>query len=321
MSSVSRIVAGLLLVAGVALAFVAWRLASAPPRPAVSVAPPVPVAPPAEPVKLYPVVVAREAIAAGSRIDSTRMLTVVQWQAALSGGFTDPAPLEGAVTKVDIAVGDPIVLSLLTQGMARQLKAGERAVAIAVDEVIGGGNRIVPGDMVDVFFMIDKGPEVASGQARLLQSQVRVLAYGRATVEGPDEKAALQQGGSARTAVLAVAVDRVNELMLASRAGRLQLALRPVGDDSMPDATLFAPRGTVLPVRADLTPAQRESVRTGLNRAFAGESLVQLDGSTPAALAPAARSPSAPPAARSQGGGRGRTVEIIRGDKSEHVRY
>lgn len=321
MSSVSRIVAGLLLVAGVALAFVAWRLASAPPRPAVSVVPPVPVAAPAEPVKLYPVVVAREAIAAGSRIDSTRMLTVVQWQAALSGGFTDPAPLEGAVTKVDIAVGDPIVPSLLTQGLARQLKAGERAVAIAVDEVIGGGNRIVPGDMVDVFFMIDKGPEVASGQARLLQSQVRVLAYGRATVEGPDEKAALQQGGPARTAVLAVAVDRVNELMLASRAGRLQLALRPVGDDSMPDATLFAPRGTVLPVRADLTPAQRESVRTGLNRAFAGESLVQLDGTTAAALAPAAREPAARGSARPQASGGGRTVEIIRGDKSEHVRY
>ncbi|OAE51783.1 Flp pilus assembly protein CpaB [Achromobacter xylosoxidans] len=324
MSSVSRIVAGLLLVAGVALAFVAWRLASAPPRPAVSVAPPVPVAAPVEPVKLYPVVVAREAIAAGSRIDSARMLTVVQWQAALSGGFADPAPLEGAVTKVDIAVGDPIVPSLLTQGLARQLKAGERAVAIAVDEVIGGGNRIVPGDMVDVFFMIDKGPEVASGQARLLQSQVRVLAYGKASVEGPDEKPALQQGGPgqpARTAVLAVPVDRVNELLLASRSGRLQLALRPVGDDSMPDATLFAPRGTVLPVRADLTPAQRESVRTGPNRAFAGESLVQLDGSTPAALAPAARSPALRPAVRPQGVGGGRTVEIIRGEKSEHVRY
>ncbi|MBV7502268.1 Flp pilus assembly protein CpaB [Achromobacter sp. ACM05] len=324
MSSLSKIVAGLLLVAGVALAFVAWRLASAPPRPAATVAPaPVAVAP-AEPVKLYPVVVAREAIPAGSRIDSARMLTVVQWQAALSGGFADVAPLDGAVTRVDIAVGDPIVPSLLTQGLARQLKTGERAVAIAVDEVVGGGNRIVPGDMVDVFFMIEKSPEVASGQARLLQSQVRVLAYGQATVEGPDEKPALQQGGPgqpARTAVLAVPVDRVNELMLASRAGRLQLALRPVGDDSMPDVALFAPRGTVLPVRADLTPAQRESLLTGPNRAFAGESLVQLDGSTAAALAPAARAPAARPAVRPQGTGGGRTVEIIRGDKSEHVRY
>ncbi|PTN41305.1 Flp pilus assembly protein CpaB, partial [Achromobacter xylosoxidans] len=192
---------------------------SAPASPPTSVAPAPVAATPAEPLKLHPVVVAREPIPAGSRIDSARMLTVAQWQVALSGGFADVAPLEGAVTKVDIAAGDPIVPSLLTQGLARQLKPGERAVAIAVDEVIGGGNRIVPGDMVDVFFMIEKSAEVAVGQARLLQSQVRVLAYGKATVEGPDEKSALQQGGPgqpARTAVLAVPVDRVNELMLAS---------------------------------------------------------------------------------------------------------
>lgn len=319
MSSLSKIIAGMLLVAGLVLAFVAWRLASAPASPPASVAPAPVAAAPAEPLKLHPVVVAREPIPAGSRIDSARMLTVAQWQVALSGGFADVAPLEGAVTKVDIAAGDPIVPSLLTQGLARQLKPGERAVAIAVDEVIGGGNRIVPGDMVDVFFMIEKSAEVAVGQARLLQSQVRVLAYGKATVEGPDEKSALQQGGPgqpARTAVLAVPVDRVNELMLASRAGRLQLALRPVGDDSMPDAQLFAQRGTVLPVRADLTPAQRESLLTGPNRAYAGESLVQLDGTTAAALAPAARA-----AGRPQGSGGGRTVEIIRGEKSERVRY
>ncbi len=319
MSSLSKIVAGILLVAGLALAFVAWRLASAPASPPASVAPAPVAAAPAEPVKLHPVVVASEPIPAGTRIDSAKMLAVAQWQVALSGSFASTAPLEGAVTKVDVAAGDPIVPSLLTQGLARQLKPGERAVAIAVDEVIGGGNRIMPGDMVDVFFMIEKSAEVAVGQARLLQSQVRVLAYGRTSVEGPDEKSALQQGGPgqpARTAVLAVPVERVNELMLASRAGRLQLALRPVGDDSVPDAQLFAQRGTVLPVRADLTPAQREALLSGPNRAFAGESLAQLDGTTPAARTPASRAPG-----RAQGPGGGRTVEILRGDKSERVRY
>jgi pilus assembly protein CpaB len=319
MSSLSKIVAGMLLVAGLALAFVAWRLASAPASPPASVAPAPVAAAPAEPVKLHPVVVASGPIAAGTRIDSAKMLTVAQWQVALSGSFADTAPLEGAVTRVDVAAGDPIVPSLLTQGLARQLKPGERAVAIAVDEVIGGGNRIVPGDMVDVFFMIEKSAEVAVGQARLLQSQVRVLAYGRTSVEGPDEKSVLQQGGPgqpARTAVLAVPVERVNELMLASRAGRLQLALRPVGDDSVPDAQLFAQRGTVLPVRADLTPEQREALLSGPNRAFAGESLAQLDGTTPAARTPASRAPG-----RAQGSGGGRTVEILRGDKSERVRY
>jgi pilus assembly protein CpaB len=98
MSSLSKIIAGMLLVAGLVLAFVAWRLASAPASPPASVAPAPVAATPAEPLKLHPVVVAREPIPAGSRIDSARMLTVAQWQVALSGGFADVAPLEGAVT-------------------------------------------------------------------------------------------------------------------------------------------------------------------------------------------------------------------------------
>ncbi|HCQ49121.1 MAG TPA: Flp pilus assembly protein CpaB, partial [Achromobacter sp.] len=65
-------------------------------------------------------------------------------------------------------------------------------------------------------------------------------------------------------------------------------------------------------------PAQREALLTGPNRAFAGDSLVQLEGATPAARAPANRV-SAPTAG--SGGGGGRTVEIVRGDKSERVRY
>lgn len=322
MSSLSKIVAGFLLVAGLVLAFVAWRLASAPNRPPASVAPTASAPAAAAPVKLYPVVVAKAAIPAGSSINSEGMLRVDEWQAPLSGGYNAVAALEGAVTKVDIAAGDPILPSLLAQGLARQLKAGERAVAIAVDEVIGGGNRVAPGDWVDVFFMIEKGQEVPGGQSRLLQSQVRVLAYGKDSVDGPEKGSVAQPGvpaqsaQPAKTAVLAVPVEHVNELILASRSGRLQLALRPLNDDSVPDTQLFAQRGTVLQTRADLTPEQRESLKQGPNRAFAGESLVQLDGTTTAA-----RVPAAPVRGANSGGGGGRTVEILRGDKSERVRY
>lgn len=320
MSSLSKIIAGILLVAGIVLAFLAWRLASHTPAPAPA-APPVAAneAPAAPPVTFHPVVVAREAIPAGTRIDAGKMLAVAQWQVKLSNSFDTAAPLDGAVTRVDVAVGDPIVPSLLAQGLAKQLKPGERALAVAVDEVIGGGNRIAPGDLVDVFFMIEKSQEVPGGQARLLQSQLRVLAYGTHSVDGPEEKSVLQQGPGqpAKTAVLAVPVEQINDLILASRAGRLQLALRPVGDDATPDVDLFAKRGTVLSTRADLTPAQREALLTGPNRAFAGDSLVQLDGSTTAARAPTPR--VAAPAGG--GGGAGRTIEIVRGDKSERVRY
>lgn len=317
MSSLSKIIAGVLLAAGIVLAFVAWRLASAPSAPPAAPAGPVAATatPPAEtPVKRYPVVVAAAAIPAGTRIDSDKMLRVDQWQVALSGSYSATTPLQGAYTRVDVAAGDPLLPSMLAQGLARQLKPGERALAIAVDEVVGGGNRIAPGDLVDVFFLLEKGVEIQGGQARLLQSQVRVLAYGAASVDGPEEKSTLPgpPGQPARTAVLAVPVEQVNELVLASRSGRLQLALRPVGDEGKPDTQLFAQRSAVLPARADLTPEQREQLQSGPNRAYAGDSLAQLDAPTPAAK---------PAPARAAGGAGGRTVEILRGDKSERVRY
>ena len=185
----------------------------------------------AEPVKFYPVVVAAKAIPAGTRI-APDMLEVAKWQVALSGGFRRPtcSPARSCAPTSPWAIPS---CRPCWRGMASLLQPGERALAVAVDEVSGGGNRILPGDFVDVFFMLDKSSEVQAGQARLLQSQLRVLAYGANSLDGPEEKSLLQQGAPAqpaKTAVLAVPVERVSELMLASRAGRLQLALRPLGD-------------------------------------------------------------------------------------------
>ena len=116
---------------------------------------------------------------------------------ALSGGFPAADLLTGAIVRTDVAVGDPILPSMLAHGMASLLQPGERALAVAVDEVSGGGNRILPGDFVDVFFMLDKSAEVQAGQARLLQSQLRVLAYGANSLDGPEEKSLLQRARAA----------------------------------------------------------------------------------------------------------------------------
>ena len=164
MSSLSKIIAGVLLAAGLVLAFVAWRLASAPSSPPQPVAPVAASAPaPQEPVKFYPVVVAAKAIPAGTRI-APDMLEVAKWQVALSGGFPAADLLTGAIVRTDVAVGDPILPSMLAHGMASLLQPGERALAVAVDEVSGGGNRILPGDFVDVFFMLDKSAEVQAAR-------------------------------------------------------------------------------------------------------------------------------------------------------------
>ncbi|HYG42924.1 MAG TPA: Flp pilus assembly protein CpaB [Bordetella sp.] len=319
MTGVSKILAAVLLAAGIVLAGLAYYLASRP-APVPAAAPAAVSSTPAEPrvpQARYPVVLASTGLQAGTRLDAD-MLKVQQWPVALSQGYAKPEDLVGQVVRLDIAAGEPITSQMLAQGLARQLHAGERAVAIPVDEIVGAGNRVMPGDLVDVFFALEKDQEVQGSQVRLLQSRVRVLAYGEQTIDGPPvegDKPAVQRSAApppARSALLAVPVDRVNELLLASRSGHLQLALRAPDDESLPDRELFAPRQPVIAARAGLTSEQRAALEEGPNRAFAGDSLAQLDGPAPQ---PVKRSSAG------TGGGGGRTIEVLRGDSAQRVRY
>ncbi|MCD0506042.1 Flp pilus assembly protein CpaB, partial [Bordetella petrii] len=272
---------------------------------------------PAVPQATHPVVLAGQALQAGTRLDAG-MLKVQQWPVALTGGYAKAEDLVGEVARLDIAAGEPVTRQMLAQGLAKQLHEGERAVAVPVDEIVGAGNRVMPGDMVDVFFSLAKGQEVQGSQVRLLQSRVRVLAYGVQSIDGPPvetDKPAVQRPAAAppaRSALLAVPVDRVNELLLASRSGHLQLALRAPDDETVPDLNLFQPRQPVMTARAGLSPEERAALAEGANRAFAGDSLAQLDGPAPQQVKRAAGG---------SGGGSGRSIEILRGDSAQRVRY
>ena len=152
--------------------------------------------------------------------------------------------------------------------------------------------------------MLDKSAEVQAGQARLLQSQLRVLAYGANSLDGPEEKSLLQQGAPAqpaKTAVLAVPVERVRELMLASRAGRLQLALRRWATRACPISppVSAAPRGDAGARRSDArtTRAAGQRPQPCLWRRHPA-----ANGRLHAAAAPG----------RARVGGGGRSVEIVR---------
>ncbi|ALM84000.1 Flp pilus assembly protein CpaB [Bordetella sp. N] len=322
MSNVTKIVAVLLLLIALGLAYLAMRIAMQPPAPP-STAPAVVRSQDAVPT--HPVVVAARAIEAGTQVDGAA-LTVAQWPVMPSGAFAAPADLANAVTRVAIQPGEPVTKFQLARGLANYLQPGERAVAIAVDEIIGASNRIRPGDSVDVFITLERGQEVGGTQARLLQSRVRVLAYGSQSLDGPDadEKAAAQRNGGAapapRNAMLAVPVAQVNELLLAARSGRLQLALRAPDDATVPDPALFPARQPVLNARADLNVSQKTLAADDVNRAYAGDSLPQLSGPAPRVEAPVAATKPAPAQRTARGGG-GRSVEVVRGGQSEMVSY
>lgn len=228
------------------------------------------------------------------------------------GAVALEASVLGRTLAQPAAEGDPVIASRLLGGIAAGLQAGERAVAIKVDESSAVGHKLAPGDWVDVLVVLRKdSQEVDATQARQLLARKRVLAYGSqmegAGKDGADEAA--RTGQPPRTAVLAVQAQEVNALLLAERQGQVLLALRnPLDREDAPSRAAVPSTEVVVleqlartaPGRA-LPPSQTASLLTAHH-----------------GLPPAARRPGgegSPPRAT------GLAVEVLRGNRSETVHY
>ncbi|WP_175855487.1 Flp pilus assembly protein CpaB [Burkholderia cepacia] len=301
-NNLTKIIAGLLIALAVLLGIYAWMLGRAPAHPPAAV-------PAAAMVQTVPVVVATRLLPAGQPIpvDALKLASAPMMP---TGGFSDPSLLVGRIPANDILAAAPVVEGGLTSGLASQVAPGERAVAIKVDETNAVGNRLRPGNFVDVFLnlrrdnsgMAQAGSEIPNSQARLLMSKLRILSFGDAT---PDRDGSGGPGGAVRTAVLAVPTAQVDALTLAEASGRLTLALRNPRDDEVATQTV------AIRTAGDLTPS---------GQAAAGVWLDELSGgrarTAPRVQAPP-RAPRAPIVAREGGS----SIEVIRGGRTETVAY
>lgn len=301
--NVTKIAAGALIAAALLLGFYAWTLSRhAPPATVVAKA--------SVPETTFPTVVATRVLPAGAPITGDS-LRVVMLPMRPSGGFSDTSLVTQRVPLADIGANVPVLEAQLSSGFAEQVAPGERAVAVHIDEASAVGNRIRPGNFVDVFFTLKRdgsgvGPnaEITRSQARLLLSRVRVLAFG-STASGAGNPA--QFGVGARTAVLAVPTADVDRLALADSAGHVLLALRNPRD----------PEALVSPTRAQLLGLMRASAHTASGeqseasqQAAAGVSLSALSGDGPATTHSAARTRAMP--SHRDGG-----IEVIRAGRAQ----
>lgn len=139
----------------------------------------------------------------------------------------------GKAPAVPVAAGEMLSARhfLAASALARAVSAGERAVAIRVDEVAAGGGFVQAGDYADVLLYLRGGnAEVRATSAQVVLRHVRVLAYGdnvgpkTSAVPGvaprPDTGAV-----KSRAAVLVVPAADTARLMLAASAGDLRLAV------------------------------------------------------------------------------------------------
>lgn len=278
------------------------------------------------------VVVAAQAISAGQALRAED-LQVSALPSKPDGAYGEIQAAIGSVPAVDIPKGAPVLQGQMVTGLALKLSEGERAVAVKVDESIGAGNRIRPGDFVDVFFVLRRdGNEIDQSQARLLLSRKRVLAYGAASVDAltTAEKAEGKQANgpdNARTAVLAVPVAEVSQLALGGSNGSLVLALRNPTDMTEPDMEKFAPLPGVLTVA--MSKGAVAAPLEGADAAQAGVAMSSLAGSagTSAARMNAAKpmtagvAKPAVPRTRTASADSSLPVEFVRGANSQTVRY
>jgi pilus assembly protein CpaB len=302
--NVTKIAAGVLIALALMLGLYAWVLSRQP-------VPARPIAQAAVPAAMFPIVVATRLLPAGAPIASDA-LRVVMLPMKPSGAFSDASLLAQRVPLTDIGPDVPVLEAQLSSGFAEQVAPGERAVAVHIDEASAVGNRVRPGNFVDVFFTLKRdgaslGPnaEITRSQTRLLLSRVRVLAFG-STASGAGNPA--QFGVGVHTAVLAVPTADVDRLELADSAGHVLLALRNPRDPGV-----LAPASPAkLPgvVKTSAQPSGAEPAEA-LAQAATGVSLSALsnDAAPPRPAAPVHR-----PAAYAGSG-----IEVIRGGRVQRL--
>lgn len=222
----------------------------------------------------------------------------------------------GQTVQVELPAGALLELSNLQPGseVARLLKPGERAVAIPVDEVVGGGGFVQPGDTVDILLFL-RGENGAKDSAQVVMQSLRVLGFGADIInpaggtETPEQKAGRKsERARARSAVLAVAEKDVTRIMLASSLGTLRLATRPAAEVQVVAAgaaPVPAATGAAVPVKtaADVTckpslnvptPTQRQLLTSAALQAGGAPAAVRSGPARPKSAAAVAKKPAEP---------------------------
>lgn len=267
-----KVLAALLALGAIGVAYLGMRLSQQPAAPA-----PTPAAAASQPT--FQVLVAAKALPAGQAISERDLLTMAR-DAVPDRAVTQAQSVIGRIPTRDIAQGEAIQETMfLAARLANLLKAGERAVGVRIDEVVGLGGFAEPGDTVDVLVFINSSRETnETTTSSIAVRAARILAFGDESlldnaVEPKDSatEQAKQATGvkdaekardrrlNLKSAVLAVPEADAARLMLATSQGQIKLALRPANEgesmQSEPNGLMGAQakQGMISPRKAVVT--------------------------------------------------------------------
>lgn len=213
-----------------------------------------------------PVVVAVQDIPTRSKL-TPAMVSVkeVAVSAKHANAYSSINEVEGKVTKMPISAGEQVISNKFAigreeAGLTFVIPPSKRAVSVQVNEHIGSGGLILPGDFVDIIAIFDN-KTMGKDMAALILQRVEVLAVAQSLegeVQKEEPKGPVQQAGDqlrapqptiapvarpqaqpqAKTVTLAITPEEAQRLVLAEARGALRLALRPVKEGTI--ATLPA---------------------------------------------------------------------------------
>lgn len=190
----------------------------------------------AEKLNGVPVVIAVREIPFGEKITADD-LKVIGWPHGNvpEGVFSDPAEVLGKVANQKILPGEPVLKSRAVQmgggsSLAALIEPNMRAVTVRVNDVIGVGGFLLPGNRVDVLAtrMLD---QQRRAQTRTLLSNVKVLAVDQTALAEKDKPVVV------RAVTLEVDPRQAEKLVQATEEGTVQMALRNPDDSSVLEDT------------------------------------------------------------------------------------
>jgi pilus assembly protein CpaB len=178
------------------------------------------------------IVVAAKKLGLGTRI-TKEDVQLANWpkSSPLEGSITDINNVVDRALMVPTQINEPILESKLAPkeagaGLMALIPEGMRALSIQVDSVIGVSGFIMPGSRVDLILTAIPPADVkgAKGQeqgSKIILENLEVLAAGQ-NVQGSAEG----KPQTVQNVTLLVTPDQAQRVALASRDGRIQLALR-----------------------------------------------------------------------------------------------
>jgi len=192
------------------------------------------VAKPTPTQQMAPVVVAAKDVPPTVAL-SREQLKVLMWpqDSALAGKFSQPGEVEGRVTAIPLAAGEPVLENKLAPkgvlpGLTALLPPDKRAMTVKVDEASGVAGFLNPDNRVDVLVSVDKGDFNQDPISKVVLQNLRVLGTGQRIEKTLGEKPQVVP-----TVTLEVSPAEGERLALAVREGMISLVLRNQQDDHL----------------------------------------------------------------------------------------